>query len=269
MIIDFHTHYFPDKIAHDAVKSLEQRESIKAFTEGTRASLEKSMLSAGIGLSINLPVATSPEQVAGINTWAEKNSRLPVISLGAIHPFSENPAALISDIRKRGLPGIKMHPEYQNFVPDDTELEPIWKACIRHSIFVIFHAGADMAFDAPYRSNPAKFAKLHRRFPELKMVLAHFGSWMQWDEVEREIIGLDIFLETSCTAGFLGNAEFASLIRRHGADKVLFGTDSPWCDQKKEVEAIKALPLTDGEKELIFHKNAEQLLKKPGLPLLS
>lgn len=266
MIIDFHTHYFPDKIAHDAIKSLELKGSIKAFTEGTRASLERSMQSAGIDISLNLPVATSPDQVASINNWSEKNNRVPVLSLGVIHPLSENPAGIISDIKERGLRGVKMHPEYQDFSPDNEVLEPIWKACIRHSIFVIFHAGADMAFKAPFRSDPAKFAKLHHRFPNLKMVLAHFGSWMQWDEVEKEIIGLDIFLETSFTPGFLEGERFARLIRRHGAEKVIFGSDSPWRDQGREVIAIKSLHLSDTEKELIFHKNAERLLNlTPGI----
>ncbi|MFA6294541.1 MAG: amidohydrolase family protein [Victivallales bacterium] len=260
LIIDFHTHYFPDKIARDAINSLELKGSIKAFAEGTRASLEKSMASAGIGLSLNLPVATSAEQVASINSWAERNNRAPVLSLGVIHPLSANPAEIMSDVKRKGLRGVKMHPEYQGFSPDDSSLGGIWEACIENDLFVIFHAGADVAYQAPYRSDPAKFAKLRRRFPALKMVLAHFGSWLQWDDVEREIIGLDIFLETSFTSGFLEDARFARLIRKHGADKVLFGSDSPWRDQKMEVSAINALPLSDSEKELIFHGNAEKLL---------
>jgi hypothetical protein len=158
MIIDFHTHCFPNKIAHDTINYLEQKGSIKAFTDGTRSSLEKSMVSAGIALSLNLPVATSAEQVTGINSWAGKNNKPPVLSVGAIHPLSENPEEIISVIGEKSLHGVKMHPEYQNFSPDDTALDPIWKACIGHSIFVIFHAGADMGFKKPFKSNPAKFA---------------------------------------------------------------------------------------------------------------
>ncbi|MFZ2658511.1 MAG: amidohydrolase family protein [Victivallales bacterium] len=259
-IIDFHTHYFPDKIAHDAIISLEQKGAIKAFTEGTRSSLERSMSAAGIGLSLNLPVATSPDQVDSINRWSEKNNTAPVLCAGAIHPLSENPDRIISGISDKGLRGIKMHPEYQDFSPDDVSLDPIWKACIRNSVFVIFHAGADVAFKMPFRSNPAKFAKLHKRFPELKMVLAHFGSWTQWDEVEKDLIGLDIFLDTSFTAGFIEDSKFTRLIRSHGADKVIFGTDSPWRDQSKEVKAISSLQLSDTELELVFHRNAEKLL---------
>ncbi len=259
-IIDFHTHCFPDKIAHDAIISLEQKGAIKAFTDGTRAGLELSMRAAGIDLALNLPVATSPDQVESINRWSMKNNSMPVLSTGAIHPLSEDPERIISDVSGKGLRGIKMHPEYQDFSPDDTSLDPIWKACIRHSIFVVFHAGADVAFKMPFRSNPAKFAKLHRRHPELRMVLAHFGSWTQWDEVEKDLIGLDVYLETSFTYGFMEDAKFADLIRKHGAGKVLFGTDSPWRDQKKEVEGIGGLDLDDQEKELIFHKNAEKLL---------
>lgn len=260
-IIDFHTHYFPDKIAHDAIISLEQKGAIRAFTDGTRSGLEKSMQSAGISLALNLPVATSPEQVQSINRWAENNNHAPVLSLGAIHPLSKDPGAIISEVKERGLRGVKMHPEYQDFSPDDTALDPIWKACIRHSVFVVFHAGADVAFKMPFRSNPAKFAALHHRHPELRMVLAHFGSWTQWDEVEKDLTGLDLYLETSFTCGFMEDAKFAELIRKHGADKVLFGTDSPWRDQKKELEGISRLGLSDVEMDMILHRNAEKLLR--------
>ncbi|HCE44553.1 MAG TPA: hypothetical protein DET40_13485 [Lentisphaeria bacterium] len=73
-------------------------------------------------------------------------------------------------------------------------------------------------------------------------------------------MGLDIFLDTSFTSGFIEDSKFARLIREHGADKVLFGTDSPWRDQSREVKAISALPLSETELELVFHRNAENLL---------
>ncbi len=260
MIIDFHTHYFPDKIAHDAIISLEQRTGIRAFAAGTRSSLEESMSKAGIDISLNLPVATSPDQVESINRYAEKNNRRPVFCLGAVHPLSNDLPSVISQVKSMGLRGVKMHPEYQEFSPDDESLNPLWEACITHSIFVVFHAGEDLAFKAPYRSSPAKFAELHRRFPEFRMVLAHFGSWRMWDAVERELIGLDVYLDTSFTCGYVGDAKLAELIRRHGADKVLFGTDSPWREQKEDVISINSLPLSSEEKELIFRRNAERLL---------
>ncbi|MBQ1518990.1 MAG: amidohydrolase family protein, partial [Ruminococcus sp.] len=50
------------------------------------------------------------------------------------------------------------------------------------------------------------------------------------------------------------------IIRKQGADKVLFGSDCPWDDPANEIAMIEDLPLTSEEKEMIFYRNAEKLL---------
>ncbi|MDY3831328.1 MAG: amidohydrolase family protein, partial [Candidatus Ventricola sp.] len=53
---------------------------------------------------------------------------------------------------------------------------------------------------------------------------------------------------------------FVRLVRRHGVEHVLFGTDSPWADQHAYVRKIQSLPLTDAEKTRILWQNAAGLL---------
>ena len=48
MIIDFHTHTFPDKIAAAAIDKLQHASHSKAFTSGTVSGLQASMQRAGI-----------------------------------------------------------------------------------------------------------------------------------------------------------------------------------------------------------------------------
>ena len=50
------------------------------------------------------------------------------------------------------------------------------------------------------------------------------------------------------------------VIRAHGADRILFATDCPWGDPAEFVRFVRALPLTEEEREQIFHENAERLL---------
>ena len=54
---------------------------------------------------------------------------------------------------------------------------------------------------------------------------------------------------------------FCELVRAFGADRVVFGTDSPWDDQGAALEAIRALTLTEEEKEKILGGNAQRILK--------
>ena len=46
----------------------------------------------------------------------------------------------------------------------------------------------------------------------------------------------------------------------HGADRIVFGTDSPWADQKNFVALLEHVPLTEEEKAAIFSENAKKLL---------
>ena len=135
MIIDFHTHYYPDKIVERALKNATEFLKSAPATDGTRSGLLKSMEKAGIDYSLALPLANTPDNVRGVNRWAQINNQAPVFLLGSIHPQTKNPVKMISEIAGMGLKGIKMHPEFQNFCFEDENLFPIWEACIENDIF--------------------------------------------------------------------------------------------------------------------------------------
>ena len=59
---------------------------------------------------------------------------------------------------------------------------------------------------------------------------------------------------------FYPTEQFLRIVKAHGSQKILFGTDSPWSDSGKERKTLLSLPLSDEEKENILHKNAERLL---------
>ncbi len=262
MVFDFHTHFFPDNIATGTLESLEKDSGfqLKPFTAGTRASLLESMKDAGIDYSLNLPVATNPDKVERINDVSAMLNCPPIYTMAAMHPLTPEPARVLYKAAKLGFKGIKMHPEFQNFDPLDPEIEVICGECIKLGLFIFFHAGPDIFYKPPYRSEPAKFAELHRRFPRLKMILAHLGSWKMWKETDRLLAGLPVYFDTSFTSGLIDEDHMCQIIRKHDPEYVLFGSDSPWQGQKESLDFILGLPLTDEEKELILHRNAFRLL---------
>ncbi|MCP3965923.1 MAG: hypothetical protein GY750_10165 [Lentisphaerae bacterium] len=140
MIIDFHTHYYPEKIVERALTSVAGIHGVDPATDGTRSGLISSMKSCGIDYSLALPLANTPDNVRGVNRWAANNNKPPVFLLGSIHPEMKNPSETIKWIASLGVKGVKVHPEYQSFTFQDEKAFPLWEACIENNLFVLTHA---------------------------------------------------------------------------------------------------------------------------------
>lgn len=282
MIIDFHTHTFPEKVSSKIVDHLGKVAHIRPFTDGSIAGLRSSMASAQVNYSVNQPVMTSPDQVEKINSsmivsngnWRQHG----VISFGGLHPDYENYKAELRRLRENHVPGIKLHPAYQNVDLDDLRMMRIIDYASEQGLIVLVHAGIDIGIYDHNYSSVAHILKVLDEVQPDKLVLAHMGNWGCWDEVERYLAGAPLWLDTAFSIGpitpnpkqnetpytsILGDDVFIRLVRKHGPDKILFGTDSPWKDQRDYVERIEALALTDDEKRKIFSENAISLLQSP------
>lgn len=260
-VIDIHTHIFPDMLAKRVISFIEQEAETRAFLDGTEADLIKSMNEAGIMLSVQQPVATKPSQVKSINDWASKFiNGDTILSFGGMHPCYNDVPGEIKRMKEMGFKGFKLHPEYQKFYPDDPSVFQMYEAALDNDMIVFYHAGEDIGVKPPYYSTPDRMRRVVETFPYLKLVYAHMGGWMLWDDVERLIIGEEVFLETSFTMGYITDERFVNMIRDHGADRVVFGTDSPWRSQKDELQRFLSLPFSDHEKEQICSLNAKKLL---------
>ena len=258
-IFDSHTHVFPDAIGPRVVAQLSASISIHPCYDGTRAGLLRKQAAAGISGCLNAPVATRADQVTTINNWAAEQNRWPMLSLGAMHPDILDIRAELQRVKALGLPGVKMHPEFQGFAPDESRLDPVWQICSDLGLIVLLHAGNDCFFAPPCHASPAVIARVVRKWPALRLIAAHFGGFQLWDAVERDLIGQPVYLDTSFTIGHLPDEQFVRMVRRHGVDRILFATDGPWQDASTAIAAFQRLPLTPAEQEAILWKNASGL----------
>lgn len=263
-MIDFHTHFFPDNIAQRAVGQLSEAGNVVPHGDGTIHALKRIMEEDGVSLSINLPVATKPDQVIKLNRFAVEHAdvRTGVISFGAMHPdFSSvgNIKEEIAFLAHHGVRGIKMHPEYQKFYPDEISLYPIYEACAEFGLLVHFHAGRDIAFDKVH-GTPERFSKIPQLGRGLRVVLAHMGGYQMWEEVTTNLIGLpDFFFDTAyCLT--MEDWQMKEIIFGHGAYKILFGSDMPWNRPGDIAEKIKRLDIGSQFEEMIFEGNAKRIL---------
>jgi hypothetical protein len=260
-IIDFHTHIFPDRLAGRAIAALlDSVDRGKAHTDGTLSGLRASMRKSRITRSVLLSVATKPEQVPKINDAGRAWMSPDCVPFGALHPGSRSLGNDVRGLKEHGFKGVKLHPEFQDFHVDDPRVFPMYEALSGEGLIAVFHAGKD---PGPFTSDhglPAAFKAVHRNFPRLRMVAAHMGGWQVWDEVERHTAALPIFFDTAAVREYLPCDAFLRLARKHGTERILFGSDSPWFEPTDDLRWLESAGFTAGELERILHKNAEALL---------
>lgn len=79
--------------------------------------------------------------------------------------------------------------------------------------------------------------------------------------MKKYLLGANVFFDVSLSQMYISDEEFMKLVHGHGADKLLFATDSPYASQISSVEAIKKRPLSPEEYALITEGNARRLLR--------
>lgn len=271
MIIDFHTHTFPDEIAERTIHKLEAAAGIHARVNGTLAGLKASMKQAGVDYSVILPVVTKPSQFDTINQCAAAmNGSDHIISFGGIHPNNTDIPDKLAYIRQLGLPGIKLHPDYQEVHINDERYLKLITAAVDLGLLVIIHAGIDVGLPEEVHCPPEEAVQMlcyveeHAKDPaSAKIILAHTGGWKQWDAVEELLVGKPVYFDLAYTFGFISESQLLRIIQNHGADRILFATDSPWNDQAEDIHALQQLPLNQEEQAAILGENAARLLRLP------
>ena len=264
MLIDFHTHAFPDVLAERAIASLSQGGGISPYTKGKVSDLIEKMDEDGVDKSVVLSIATKPTQETNVNNFAIsllENPRL--IPFGSVYPGSETSIFEIERLKKAGIKGIKFHPEYQNFDVMDERVFPAYEKCGELGMIVIFHAGGDVAFKAPYHSDPERLNGLCGMFPKTKFVFAHMGGYDMWQSAAEKYKRHDnMYLDTSIinTVAIIDNSVAKQIISNVGIDHILFGSDMPWARANHSKNKLLELGLSDEDLRVIFSENAKQLL---------
>lgn len=259
MVIDVHTHAFPDSLAPRAMARLTDGNA-KPFTDGTVGGLLRSMDAAGIDASVICSIATKPDQFEPILKWSRAIASDRIIPLGSIHPEDPEAVVRVGKLKAAGLCGLKVHPYYQDFVLDDERLFPFYAAVEASGLVLVSHTGFDPAFPRERRADPARMMNLLSHFPRLNFLATHFGGWDDWDEVEARLIGQPVNLEISLTAEFLSPDRVRRMLLNHPQDRLFFGSDSPWGNPAESLGILANLEFPDCFFEKFLYMNASRLL---------
>ena len=260
MLIDFHTHCFPDTLAQKAIERLSYASGgMRPHTDGTLKDLHRSMQEGGVDVSVVLNIATNPHQQTSVNGFAREINGENIVAFGSVFPFAEDALDQLEQIKLSGLKGVKLHPDYQGFEVNDIRLKPLYRKIGELGLITVFHAGFDYGFPPPYGATPEKLAQAIEWF-DSPVIAAHWGGLGCGEGVLEHLCGKNVYFDTSFGCGQMPRYYAQKIIERHGADKILFGTDTPWHTPEMELSLLSTLRLSEQERALITHQNAQRLL---------
>lgn len=155
--------------------------------------------------------------------------------------------------------GIKIHPEEHGYLIRD-HARPIFEFAARHRAIMLTHSSEQ-------NSLAGDFIPWANHFPDVRLILAHIGCG--WDgDLTHQVRAIqqsrhgNVFADTSSARSIVpGLIEWA--VREVGADRVLFGTDTPLYHTAMQRARIDHADLPDGAKRQILCENASLLFGIP------
>lgn len=262
MIIDFHTHIFPEKIAKSTIEILTEKGGVPPFSDGTAKGLVESLDKAGVDFAVTLPVLTNPKSFDSVNRYAKEinDTSKRLISFGAIHPLCEDIDGKMKFLKNSGFSGVKIHPDYQGTYINDEGYVKILNAAREYDLTVVTHAGVDFAYPDDVHATAQLTKDLLRKAPHKRFVLAHLGGASMCEEFLEVLADEDVYFDTAYVLRFINEEILKKFISRFGDGKILFASDSPWSDVKCDVDILSSFNLNSETREKLFSKNAEKLL---------
>jgi predicted TIM-barrel fold metal-dependent hydrolase len=263
-LIDIHTHLMPERL-FQAVRTYFRAHLWHPRYDAPIDELVQTLIDSGVSRFVFMPYAHRAEMSRSLNHWVanvQATFTPHAIGFGTFHPDDAEalPELVDEAFGKLGLRGAKLHPQVGRFGLDDPRLDPLYARAVEHGALLLIHAGR--------RPEPSEhvgaraFARLMRRFPRLKVVVAHSGA----DEFDAffDLCGMyeGVFLDTAMVFNnFLGGPPPIQRILEF-QDRVVYGSDFPMIPYSLEsaVQSILELRLGRGLEEKLLCTNAARLL---------
>jgi predicted TIM-barrel fold metal-dependent hydrolase len=270
-IVDIHTHLMPERL-FQAVRAYFRAHLWRPRYDAPIEQLVQNLLDAGVSRFVFMPYAHRAGMSRSLNHWVanvQATFAPNAIGFGTFHP---DDAELLPDLVDEAflqlkLKGAKLHPQVGRFALDDPHLDPLYERASQYGALLLIHAGRR---PEPNEHVGARaFARLMRRFPRLKVIVAHAGA----DEFDAffDLCGLyeDVFLDTAMVFNkFLGGPPPIQRVLEF-QDRVVFGSDFPNIPYRLEtaIQSILDLRLGRALEEKLMCTNAARLLDLDPLTL--
>lgn len=263
-IIDVHTHI---PFGNANVKSFANSLGIDYSVDGLLAELEKNSVSHAFAITDDRNDST-PLELSIVNT-IPKNEKISWI--GGINPLKAGEkelAATEKSLADKTFVGLKVYLGYFPFLPQEKNYLPFYELAQKCKVPVFFHTGDTFGREHLVKyAHPLNIDDVAVKFPELKIVICHFGNPWCIDAAEVVYKNENVFADLSgFEVGKFDVGKSASVLSRRiipaldycGYDKLLFGTDWPLVRMNDYISMMKQI-IPEEEQDKVFSKNAKRL----------
>lgn len=277
MIIDFHTHIFPDEV-RAAREEFSQRDAwFGTLYENPRNKLASaedvvaSMEAAGVDRTVVFGFPWRDAKLcAGHNDYLiDSIRRYPdkLLGFACVQPLDAKDAQELARCLDAGLMGLgELGPDGQRFdIEDKRILQASAEVLQQYDRPLLTHASEPMGhqYAGKGQTLPWKLLKLAQNFPDLKMVFAHWGGGLPFYELMPEVGDLlrNVYYDTAASTYLYRIDIFPVAARLVGADRILWGTDYPLLSQAKMLARIRDSGLAPEQLDAVLGGNAARLLR--------
>ena len=259
MILDAHCHVWPDHIAPRVL--VHRPAGLEPVGDGTLEGLRRVMDEDGVDMACALAIANEARHVARTNEFIGGVDRERFVPFGTVHTglsVDENLALLDAN----GIQAVKFHPNFQGMSLADPEVIDLFRALAERSVLVLAHVGEGNDAAASERGASEHVRSVTEQVPDLAFVACHFGGYHTWDGVVSAAAGSGAYLETSWPPSVdeLHAEEVVGVMRRHGPERVVFGSDWPMARPGRELAALRGLGLEAAELASVLGGTLARLL---------
>ena len=272
MVVDFHSHDFPDALAVRAMDGMCRKTDgvLWSAGDGTLANHIGHMDLAGVDLAVSCPIATRPAQWEPILRRALAISsgelgervRRRIVPFASVHPLDPAAPDQVRAIAAAGVKGVKFHPYYQDFSLADPAVRPVFRAIAETGLVVECHAGGDVCWrDVRGKCGPDEIAVLLKSVPGLTFVAAHLGGVDGYPPHATDaLLDCGAYVDTSVLHRSWSQDEPMRVLRSWPADRILFATDFPWVHAPEAIAWVKSVR-DPADWPALFGGNALRLLR--------
>lgn len=246
-------------LKHALLTLLRQRQTWKGMTI---PNLLEDMGHHRIEYSVVLPIDYLDNREPSKQLLAACAHTSEVIPFCSVHPHDPERIRKLRTSVELGAKGVKLHPNFQQFRPDDADVSDVYRFCNDNHVPLILHSGVTgrerTLWWRKTLSSMEYISVIPRNFPDLVLILAHAGIAQYEQAIALAQSARHVYLEIS--------GQPADHIRQAlcavGAERVLFGSDWPFWNQALALKAVRQA--TQGDvpaARCILYENAAYLLQ--------